>query len=174
MFTEADIQEVKDYLHNVGENSKIYLGCDSQKHKKGGVWFANFAIVLVVHINGVNGCKVFGFKDKERVYDSVKKPRMRLMSEVYKVVEFYNQLADELENFSNFECEIHLDVNPDAQWESNKVFKEAVGYVRGMTGLEAKVKPDAFAASYAADAGVRKGWFDHNYQPEDEETVEVG
>ena len=145
------------FLSNVSEDSKIYLGCDSQKHKKGDIWYATFAIVLVVHIDGKHGCKIFGFKDKERVYDKVKNPRMRLMGEVYRVIELYNLLADELEAFANFECEIHLDVNSDPKWASNSVMREAMGYVMGMTGIEAKIKPNAFAASYAADWLVRRG-----------------
>lgn len=155
MFTPDDIQDVKTYLRNVGTDSKIYLGCDSQKYKKDGVWYANFAIVLVIHINGVHGCKIFGFKDKERVYDDPKKSRMRLMGEVYRVIDLYNQLADELEEFADFECEIHLDINADPKWGSNSVMKEAVGYVLGMTGIEPKIKPDAWGASYAADWFVR-------------------
>ncbi len=156
MFNDSDVHEIKNYLRNVSPESKIYLGCDSQKNKKGGIWYANFAIVLVVHIGGEHGCKIFGFKDRERSFDSVKKPRMRLMSEAYKVVDLYNKLADELEEFANFECEIHLDVNSDPKWASNGVMREAMGYVLGMTGIEANIKPDAFAASYAADWLVRK------------------
>jgi predicted RNase H-related nuclease YkuK (DUF458 family) len=34
-----------------------------------------------------------------------------------------------------------------------------MGYVLGMTGIEALAKPDAFAASYAADWHVRKRYF---------------
>jgi predicted RNase H-related nuclease YkuK (DUF458 family) len=155
MFTESELQRIKQYLKNTPKDSKIYLGCDSQKHKKNDVWYASYAVVLVIHINSKHGCKIFGYTEKEPVYDSPKKPRMRLMSEIYKVVDLYNYLADELEDFSNFECEIHLDVNADPKWTSNIVMKEALGYVRGMTGLDAKIKPDAWSASYAADWLVR-------------------
>jgi predicted RNase H-related nuclease YkuK (DUF458 family) len=50
--------------------------------------------------------------------------------------------------------EIHLDVNPDPIHASNVVTKEALGWVRGL-GLEAKIKPESFAASTAADHCVR-------------------
>lgn len=156
MFNENDVEEIKAYLKNADPESKIYLGCDSQKIKKAGVWYANFAIVLVIHIGGKHGCRIFGFRDRERTFDSIKSPRMRLMSEAYKVVELYNSLADTLEEFAGFECEIHLDVNSNPKWASNGVMKEAMGYVLGMTGIEANIKPDAFAASYAADWLVRK------------------
>lgn len=155
MFTENEIEEIKTYLENASEDSKIYLGADSQKVKRNGIWYANFAIVLVVHIAGKHGCKIFGFKDRQRIFDAPAKQRMRLMAEVYHVVELYNKLADGLDEFANFECEIHLDVNSDPKWGSNVVMKEAMGYVLGLTSISAKIKPDAFAASYAADWLVR-------------------
>ena len=34
--------------------------------------------------------------------------------------------------------------------------KEALGCVMGMTGLQAKIKPDAFAASYCANTGFER------------------
>jgi predicted RNase H-related nuclease YkuK (DUF458 family) len=153
MFNQEEIEEIKEYLVNVEENSKIYLGCDSIKYKKGATWFARYTTVLVVHMGGRHGCRVFGFTERERDYDKNKaKPRMRLMNEAYKVCGLYMTVAEEIEDF---EVEIHLDINPDKKWASSIVIKEAVGYVMGMTGLEAKAKPDAFAASYCADWMVR-------------------
>jgi len=157
MFTQDELEEVKEYLATCPKDSKVYLGCDSLKYKKGGTWFARYTTVLVVHISNSKGCKVFGYSTRERDYDQTpSKPRMRLMNEVYKVAECYLALAEELEAF---EIEMHLDVNPDEAHGSNIVFKEAVGYILGMTGMEPKVKPEAFAASYAADQGVRRNWF---------------
>ena len=109
--------------------------------------------MLVVHIGGCHGCHVFGYTERERDYDPNKaKPRMRLMNEAYKVCGLYMEMAEELENF---EIEIHLDINPDKKYNSSIVIKEATGYVLGMTGMTAKAKPEAFAASYCADWMVR-------------------
>lgn len=47
--------------------------------------------------------------------------------------------------------EIHLDINPDEHYGSSCVIQEAVGYIRGMCNVIPMVKPNAFAASYAAD-----------------------
>ena len=89
MFNDIQIGEIRDYITDMPEESKVYLGCDSIKFKKKGDWFARFTTVLVIHIAGKHGCKIFGFTDVERDYDpKVNKPRMRLMNEVYKVV-FY-------------------------------------------------------------------------------------
>ena len=153
MFNQAETEEIQEYLINVEADSKIYLGCDSIKYKKGAIWYARYTTVLVVHMGGRHGCRVFGFTERERDYDKNKaKPRMRLMNEAYKVCGLYMAVAEELEDF---EVEIHLDINPDKQWASSIVIKEAIGYVMGMTGMTAKAKPDAFAASYCADWMVR-------------------
>ena len=155
MFKENEVEEIKEFLEaNAGT---VYLGCDSQKYKKGRTWYARYTTVLVVHIDDSKGCKVFGFTDAERDFDKKSsKPRMRLMNEVYKVAELYLEFAEELENR---DIEIHLDINPDMLHNSSIVLKQATGYILGMTGIEPKVKPEAFAASYAADAGVRRDWF---------------
>lgn len=153
MFTQKEIQEIREYLLSVDPDSRIYLGCDSQKFKKRGEWFARYTIVVVVHIDNCHGGKIFGFTQSERDYDkNFDKPRMRLMNEVYKVAEVYLELGDILENR---EVEVHLDINPKLDTGSSCVIKEAAGYILGVCGVEAKVKPEAFVASYAADAGVR-------------------
>jgi len=153
MFTQKEIQEIREYLLSVDPDSRIYLGCDSQKFERRGEWFARYTIVVVIHIDNCHGGKIFGFTQSERDYDkNFDKPRMRLMNEVYKVAEVYLELGDILENR---EVEVHLDINPKKDTGSSRVIKEAAGYILGVCGVEAKVKPEAFAASYAADAGVR-------------------
>ena len=153
MFTQDELEEIKEFLIEVEPNSKVYLGCDSLKYKKGKTWYARYTTVLVVHMGGRHGCRVFGYSERERDFDPKKeKPRMRLMNEAYKVVGLYMELAEELEDF---DCEIHLDINPDKKYGSSVVIQEATGYVLGMTGKTAKAKPEAFAASYCADWMVR-------------------
>ena len=153
MFTETEVQEIREYLTHVGEDSRIYLGCDSQKFKKNEIWYARYTVVLVIHIDNCHGGKVFGFTESERDYDkNFDKPRMRLMNEAYKVSGVYLELGDILDNH---DVEVHLDINPKKDAGSSCVIREAAGYILGVCGVEAKVKPDAFAASYAADAGVR-------------------
>ena len=153
MFNQEDLEEIKEYLINVEPHTKIYLGCDSIKYKKGKTWFARYTTVMVVHMGGCHGSRIFGYSERERDYDKHKdKPRMRLMNEAYKVCGLYLSMAEELEDF---EVEIHLDINPDKKHNSSIVIKEACGYVLGMTGMSAIAKPDAFAASYAADWMVR-------------------
>lgn len=149
MRRRLDLNEVKDYIENTSESTRIYIGADSERHRRGGVWFADYATVVVIHIDGNRGAKVFGEITTERDYDQSKdKPRMRLMNEVMKAAELYLELA---ECIGNRECEVHIDINPDHKHGSSCVISEAVGYIRGMTGVTPRVKPEAWAASIAAD-----------------------
>jgi predicted RNase H-related nuclease YkuK (DUF458 family) len=148
MKKEIDIEEVRQFIEQCGPDTKIYIGADSERYKVGKEWYADYILAVVVHINGNNGCKIFGAVTKERDYDpKFNRPRMRLMNEVYKVAELYLQLAAVIPN----DIEVHLDINPNEMHGSSCVINEAVGYVRGMCNVIPMVKPKAFAASYAAD-----------------------
>lgn len=149
MFTQAQIEELVELLYGLDSNTKIYIGTDSVRFRKDGRWFATYASVAVVHMNGKNGCKVFKHRSVEPDYDIKKnRPSIRLMNEVMKSCELYVQLAPFIDEF---DCSIHVDVNTDPVHGSNCVAAQAAGYVLGVTGLEAKLKPDAFAASFAGD-----------------------
>lgn len=144
-----NIDEVKSYIESQGHNTKIYIGGDSERFPVGKDWYADYTLAIVVHINGNNGCKIFGEVQRERDYDQKKdRPRMRLMNEVYKIAELYLKLSEVLEDR---EVEVHLDINPNEMHGSSCVINEAVGYIRGMCNVVPMVKPNAFAASYCAD-----------------------
>ena len=146
---KLNLEEVKQFIDAQTPETKIYLGCDSERLRINGEWFADYVLAIVVHINGNNGCKIFGEVQRERVWDTKPgKPAMRLMTEVYKVSELYLQLAEVLEGRY---VEVHLDINPDEHYGSSCVISQAVGYIKGVCNVIPFVKPDAFAASYAAD-----------------------
>jgi predicted RNase H-related nuclease YkuK (DUF458 family) len=146
---KINIDEVKDFIESQSPNTKIYIGADSERFLIGKDWYADYTLAVVVHINGNNGCKIFGEVQRERDYDQKKnRPRMRLMNEVYKLAELYQKLHDVLEDR---EVEVHLDINPNEMHGSSCVINEAVGYIRGMCNVVPLVKPNAFAASYCAD-----------------------
>lgn len=144
-----DIEKVAEYIRAQSPETKIYLGGDSERFMIDEVWYADYTLALVVHKDGNKGCKVFGEIQRERDFDQRKdKPRFRLMNEVYKIAELYMKLHEVLEDRY---VEIHLDINPDEHYGSSCVIQEAVGYIRGMCNVVPMVKPNAFAASYAAD-----------------------
>lgn len=145
---KINLNDVKEYVSKCDPDTKIYLGCDSERINVRGVWHADYVVAIVIHINGNNGCKIFGQVTRERDFDkSNKKPRMRLMNEVYKVAEMYLKLSEIIDN----DIEVHLDINPNEMYNSSVVINEAIGYIKGMCNVVPLVKPKAFAASYAAD-----------------------
>jgi hypothetical protein len=146
---KLNLDEVKQFIEAQTPETKIYIGCDSERFKLNGLWYADYILAIVVHINGNNGCKLFGEVVRERDYDQkVNRPRYRLMNEAYKLSEMYLKLADVLEDRY---VEVHLDINPNEMYGSSCVISEAVGYIRGTCNVVPMVKPEAFAASYAAD-----------------------
>jgi len=146
---ELDLEEIRDYLRTQSPESKVYIGCDSSRYKRHGLWWADYALVVVIHKDGKHGCKIFGCVTTERDYATdKKKPSYRLMQECYKVSEAYLALYDVL---GDREVELHLDINPDPMFVSNIVVQQAIGYIKGTCDITPMVKPEAFAASYAAD-----------------------
>jgi predicted RNase H-related nuclease YkuK (DUF458 family) len=149
MFAKMNIDEVAEFIIDQSPETKIYIGGDSERLLIDEQWYADYTLAVVVHIDGNRGCKVFGEVHRERDYDQRKdRPRMRLMTEVYKVAELYLKLADILEDKH---VEVHLDINPNELHGSSCVINEAVGYIKGMCNVVPMVKPNAFAASIAAD-----------------------
>ena len=146
---KINLNEVKLFVENQGPDTKIYIGGDSERYNENGNWFADFTLAIVVHIDGKHGCKIFGEVQKEKDFDQKQnKPRMRLMTEVYKVADLYLKLQEML---PDNEIQVHLDINPNEMFGSSCVINEAVGYIRGTCNVVPLVKPQAFAASYAAD-----------------------
>jgi predicted RNase H-related nuclease YkuK (DUF458 family) len=146
---KINIAEVKQYIDAQGPNTKIYIGADSERFNLHGVWHADYTLAVVVHIDGCHGCKIFGEVQRERDYDQRKdRPSMRLMNEVYKVSELFQKLAGVLEDR---EVEVHLDINPNELHGSSCVVNQAIGYIKGTCNVVPMIKPNAFAASYAAD-----------------------
>lgn len=146
---QMNIDEVVQYINAQSPETKIYIGGDSERFMVDNVWVADYTLVVVVHHDGNRGCKIFGEIQRERDYDQQKdKPRLRLMNEVYKIAELYLKLHEVLEDRH---VEVHLDINPDEHHGSSCVISEATGYIRGMCNVVPMVKPNAFAASYAAD-----------------------
>ena len=149
---KLNIEEVKAFIDNQSPETKIYIGSDSERLKINGEWYADYMIAICVHIDGCHGCKVFGEVTRERDYDQRKdRPAQRLMNEVYKVAEVFGKLKDIIDGR---EMEVHLDINPDKLHGSSCVIQQAIGYIRGTCNVIPLVKPNAFAASFAADRGI--------------------
>ena len=152
MFTQQQVEDIVELLLTLSPDTKVYLGCDSVRFNRNGRWYARYATVAIVHMNGKHGCKIFNNISVEPDYDLKKnRPKVRMMNEVMKVCQLYTQLAPFIDEF---DIEIHLDINTDPKHGSNCAASEAAGYVLGMTGIEPKLKPESWAASFGADAVV--------------------
>ena len=152
---KIDVAEVTEFIQAQGPNTRIYLGADSIRYRIHREWWAEYTVAVVVHRDSRHGCKIFGEITQERDYDRrMDRPSLRLMNEVYRVTEMFQRLAPALVGRP---VEIHLDINPEDSSGSHCVIQQATGYIRGVCNVIPMVKPDAFAASYAADRIARYG-----------------
>ena len=149
MNQEINYKEVVEFINSCSPETRIYLGSDSERLKIGGKWYADYMVVIAVHINGCNGCRLFGSVAREADYDNNRaKPFQRLMTEVYKLQEVYEKLHALV---PDRELEVHLDLNPDKTHGSSCAVQTAVGYIKGTCNVTPLVKPLALAASFGAD-----------------------
>lgn len=165
-----------DYLEKLfdseikkGVRLRVAVGTDSQKSKSGkGYNFATVILIMIERSLGVekdgteiwkgSGGMIIGAKswDEMKASTRAKKHReievlnQRMLLEVSKSIEVAYEIAPLLELYG-IKLEIHADINPDPNAGlSNGALADAVGYILGM-GYDFKVKPDAWAASTAAD-----------------------
>lgn len=145
---DIDIDELNAEIEASSMETAIYIGADSKTFKRGKDRYVAFCTTVIIHRDAKHGGVIFKDIKIERDFGDIKKPRLRLMNEVYKVVEIATQIVDSV---GERPFEIHLDISPDPKYKSNAAIKEACGYVFGICGVEAKTKPDSWAASCAAD-----------------------
>ena len=137
--------EAREAILNSSESSSVYIGADSIRYKKrSGEWYAKYSTVIILHRDSKHGGQLFSRNVEMRDFGNL---RQRLITEAGFAIEAATEIVDVI---GSRHLEIHLDINPDPKHESNKALQQAVGYILGM-GYEFKVKPDAWAASNAAD-----------------------
>lgn len=138
---EAELRAVPD--------AEIILACDSQQVGQS----TEYVTVVVVH-RPTKGGRVFFCRER---IARVRELRERLWKEVWRSTELAMELTatpDIGEVFPINVTAVHIDANRDPKHKSSKYVEELVGLVMGQ-GFEAVVKPDAFAASHAADHAVK-------------------
>ena len=140
----------REAIVNSSKTSSVYIGADSIRYKnKKGDWFAKYSVVIILHMDSRHGAKIFHKSYEIRDYGNL---RQRLITEAGFAIEAASEIIDYI---GDRKLEIHLDINPNPKYKSNAAVKEALGYVKGSTGIDAKIKPDSFAATHAADHVVR-------------------
>lgn len=142
-------EEAKEAILGSSPQSSVYIGTDSIRYKKKGQWYAKYSTVVIVHMDSKKGCKLFHESVDMPDYGNLKQ---RLLTEVQFAVAAASEIVDVL---GNRHMEIHLDINPNPKHKSSVAVKEALGWVKGSLGIDAKIKPASFAATHAADHAVR-------------------
>lgn len=141
-------ENLHDYILNFkeenelkGRSVKALVGTDSQNHLS----FTRFVTVVCLQVerNGVH--VIVNRMDLPKIYDY----KYRLLKEADISAEFARNNKYFFKN-NNIPFEIHCDYNSKVYHKSNLVVTEAMNYFNTM-GLVAKIKSEAFGASYAAD-----------------------
>jgi uncharacterized protein len=151
------VDDIKEYLKNFlqkNKNVKIAVGSDSLTHKRKVIYAT--IIALFYPTLGKNGIIEYHRGAHLLYHKEVHKGKIDMWNRLWKEVEMTMNVAEFInqEILENTEwkktIEIHLDINPDEKWKSNKLFSSAVGMFESM-GYPTIVKPVSWAATCAAD-----------------------
>lgn len=143
---DATIEEIREAIRNSSPETCIYVGCDSQINRRRNK--VTYATVVILHWDGCRGGHILSQVETERVYGDERKPKARLMNELYRAVGLASEIMDAV---GDRHFELHLDFNTDPRYKSNICLKEATGFVLGMGMGEPVFKPYSWAATSAAD-----------------------
>jgi hypothetical protein len=148
------VENVRKLLSSIPP-STIYIGSDSIR--KGNKII--FCTVVVVHIGNSNGAKIFYRCQREKARakkrSDINEIYYRLTKEVDMTIRVFEELMEVFEEHSEHAIEVHIDVNPSENYKSHMIYNYALGYVKSYLGITPKFKPEAFAASVAADGIIR-------------------
>ena len=142
---KLDIEEIKEAIGKTSKETAIYVGSDSKCYTVNKQKMVAYITVVVLHIDGNKGAKVFKGLERKKHYGNL---RQRLMEEVSCAVSTAYEL---IEVIADRPFQLHLDINPDPKHKSSSVVKEAVGYTMGMLNFKPHIKPDSIMASNCAD-----------------------
>lgn len=154
-------EPLTDYLEKIileeKENNRtlqVSVGTDSQIN---GNFYKCATVVLLRVLEDMGNGTVVGRGGKviSATYDlhvfKMKKQGVneRMLKEVEKSIEVAYEINPVLEKYG-IPLEVHIDVNANPRYESNKALNEAIGWVMGM-GYAYKIKPDSYAATHVGD-----------------------
>ncbi len=145
---------VSDILRAIGDlvasGYAVHIGTDAQKATR----FTDFVVVACLLNPERRGHRVF--------YTRLRQGRMslqqKLFQEAWLSTEFALKLCEVGSVESHERIHVHIDVNPKAIHKSSQYLQQLAGLVAGQ-GFPVLYKPDAWAASRAADHAVKgKHW----------------
>jgi len=141
-------QYIKDYINSFEWIYEIWIGTDAQKMRRRNTVL--FSSVICIYKQGMGGHIIHSKHkrtDIKNKYDKLKKE----VEYSLKIAEYLNENGVLIlpEVFT-----VHIDVSPNVGDDSNKIYNEMIGWVKGM-GYNCEAKPGAPAASHAADHIVK-------------------
>ena len=143
-------EDAKKAIIESSQESSVYVGTDSIRYKRNGKWFAKYSTVIILHKDTKHGCTLYHHSLDLPDFGNMKQ---RLLNEVGYALEAATEI---IEVIGKRHMEIHVDINPNPAHKSNVAVKEALGWIKGTLGIDAKIKPESWAATHAADHVVRK------------------
>jgi predicted RNase H-related nuclease YkuK (DUF458 family) len=146
---EVDLRSALEVELRACPDADVIIACDSQQVKA----CTEYVTVVVIH-RPTKGGRVFFCRER---IARVNVLRERLWKEVWRSTELAMELTaapDIGDVFPIHITAIHIDANVDPAHKSSKYVEELVGLVMGQ-GFRAVVKPEAYAASHAADHAVK-------------------
>ncbi len=148
---EMSIKEVvTDILAYVSEDVnqvyKLLVGTDSHPKDDG----SNFASAIIIHRVG-KGARYYYTRSRR---ENIKNMRQRIFYEASLSLELADKLGTLLREMGreDMKVEIHLDIGTHG--DTRDMIREVIGMVIG-SGFDARIKPDAPAASKVADKYTR-------------------
>lgn len=140
---EQKIQDIHQWVKEAAKGGQIvHIGTDSLQS---GLR-TQFVTVVAILTPSKGGRAAYSRSVVKRIVSL----RERLLKEVWLSVSLGLELTPHVPG----EMFVHVDANPILEHKSSKYIQELVGMVVG-NGFKALVKPDAWAASHAADHVVR-------------------
>lgn len=152
-YSNEIIPELNSYINNWVEkypDSKIILGTDSIERKNETVYATAIALFYPRDIENDMGKGAHVIFSKEKF-----KKRFDFWTRLWKEIEYSRELASYITDNTNCkDLTIHIDINSDEDYKSNKLFQAAVGYLTSY-GFKVEPKPYSWVASTVADYLVR-------------------
>lgn len=141
--SEKRVPDILQFVKEASANGQeVHVGTDSLQTGR----FTQFCTVVIIHTPGKGGRVAYS----REVVPRITSLRERLQKEVWKSV----GIALELAPLVPRRLSVHIDANTEPRYRSSEFAQELVGMVMGQ-GFKAVIKPDAYAASHAADWIVR-------------------
>ena len=143
MELEEVVIDILDYIaEDMRRTYQLIVGTDSHSREQGNC----FVSAIIIHRLG---------KGARYYYSKITDKRIQSMQQrIFYEASLSLSLADQLESYlkqngrDDMKVEIHLDIG--TQGETKELIKEITGMIIG-SGFDAKIKPDACAASTVAD-----------------------